>query len=203
MKWIIGIVSALGISVLSIGLALLFVGSDSSIAGPDENVSASNGLSTAINVHGDWSIDVINPDGTLAEHREFTNQFVGQTELVNLLTGKMVAGGWRIALDSTLDNGTYKLYQIVEEDDPQNLSSNLEKNLTILGGDSLQLNGSFTGTVNYSIGVVSAYLGECEGNAAGVNCYKNFEQFSRKPIAPIDVLADQQVNASVLYTFGN
>ena len=76
MKWIIGIVSALGISVLSIGLALLFVGSDSSIAGHDENVSASNGLSTAINVHGDWSIDVINPDGTVAVHREVSNALI-------------------------------------------------------------------------------------------------------------------------------
>jgi len=51
-----------------------------------------------IKVHGHWTIDVKNPDGTLVEHRDFENsiQYDGQNYLVGLLSGYAVNGGYGI-----------------------------------------------------------------------------------------------------------
>ena len=61
------------------------------------------GQSTArIGVRGDWSIDVLNPDGTPAGHYEFTNALFpsGEQTLAELLRGNRVAGRWQIILRS-------------------------------------------------------------------------------------------------------
>jgi hypothetical protein len=57
-----------------------------------------------IKVHGHWSIDVKNPDGTLAKHVEFENSLVspgqGDQLLAGLLGGFSVPGDWAIRLVS-------------------------------------------------------------------------------------------------------
>ena len=57
-----------------------------------------------IKVHGHWSIDVKNPDGTLAKHVEFENSLVspgqGDQLLAGLLGGFSVPGDWAIQLAS-------------------------------------------------------------------------------------------------------
>jgi len=64
---------------------------------------ALKGLTTGITVHGHWIIDVRNPDGTLAAHRDFENAIVspGVGLLSNLLEGNFVPGGWQIELGGT------------------------------------------------------------------------------------------------------
>jgi hypothetical protein len=55
-----------------------------------------------IKVHGHWTIDVRNPDGTLAEHREFENSLQDDGfNLANLLAGTITAGEPVISLTST------------------------------------------------------------------------------------------------------
>jgi len=53
-------------------------------------------------MHGHWVIDVRNPDGTLAEHRDFENsiQFGGQAYLIGLMAGYVVPS------DYVIDIGT-------------------------------------------------------------------------------------------------
>jgi hypothetical protein len=62
--------------------------------------------SQGIKVHGHWVIDVRNPDGTLATHREFENSLTGASQgqllLGGLLSGYYVAGGYAIELGSNL-----------------------------------------------------------------------------------------------------
>jgi len=57
-----------------------------------------------IKVHGHWTIDVKNPDGTLAKHVEFENSLVspgqGDQLLAGLLGGFSVPGDWAIRLVS-------------------------------------------------------------------------------------------------------
>jgi len=63
--------------------------------------AASNGQHEGITVHGHWTIEVRNPDGTVATHREFENSLVsgtGPNLLVGLLSGNYVAGPWTIVL---------------------------------------------------------------------------------------------------------
>lgn len=56
--------------------------------GVDERKSSGGGLMQGIKVHGHWTIEVRNPDGTLVTHREFENslrQSTGSPLLANLL----------------------------------------------------------------------------------------------------------------------
>ena len=56
-----------------------------------------------IKVHGHWTIEVKNPDGKLVSHTEFENALVqpeGAQNLVNLLLGSFVSGGYMIYVAS-------------------------------------------------------------------------------------------------------
>jgi len=55
------------------------------VSAPDESDTTSEG----IQVHGHWTIEVRNPDGSVAERRQFQNALVGD----NVLNGLLV-GGW-------------------------------------------------------------------------------------------------------------
>ena len=84
--------------------------------------------SEGIKVHGHWTIEVRNPDGTLAERREFDNILgpTGAETLVNLLGRRNSVGGWHIRLSATsaadnafLDGSSNPSYgAITESTDP-------------------------------------------------------------------------------------
>src|SRR5262245_29203749 len=58
-----------------------------------------------IKVHGHWTIDVRNPDGTLASHNEFENACALCADmLAALLTKQQTMGSWLIQLGD--DNGS-------------------------------------------------------------------------------------------------
>ena len=54
-----------------------------------------------VKVHGHWVIDVKNPDGTLAQHREFENSLSNPNIMVALLYGSEVAQDFTINLGGT------------------------------------------------------------------------------------------------------
>jgi hypothetical protein len=73
-------------------------------AKPATEPAATNGQREGITVHGHWTIEVRNPDGTVATHREFENSLsasTGPNLLAGLLSGNYVAGPWNIALRGT------------------------------------------------------------------------------------------------------
>jgi hypothetical protein len=51
-----------------------------------------------IKVHGHWTIDVRNPDGTLASHRDFENSLIGPVVLSTSLARTAVTGLWSLTL---------------------------------------------------------------------------------------------------------
>ena len=55
-----------------------------------------------IKVHGHWTIDVKNPDGTLAQHHEFENSFQpgGSIAIIQLITGIAIPGDMGIGVTS-------------------------------------------------------------------------------------------------------
>jgi hypothetical protein len=64
-----------------------------------ESPSSGKPGNEGIKVHGHWVIDVKNPDGSLAGHRDFENSLAdGGQLLVGLLSGYFVAGGYDITL---------------------------------------------------------------------------------------------------------
>src|SRR5207245_48179 len=55
-----------------------------------------------IHVHGWWTINVMNADGTVAVHREFENHLDGGgQQLVNVLARKESVGSWFVFLVGT------------------------------------------------------------------------------------------------------
>jgi len=74
-----------------------------------EESNLPNGANQGIKVHGHWVIDVKNPDGTLATHREFENSLTGANQgqllLGGLLSGYYVAGDYAIQLGTSICAG--------------------------------------------------------------------------------------------------
>jgi hypothetical protein len=63
--------------------------------------SAAKGQHEGITVHGHWTIEVKNPDGTVVTHREFENSLNGATGsnlLAGILSGVYTPGPWLINL---------------------------------------------------------------------------------------------------------
>lgn len=56
------------------------------------------GSQEGIKVHGHWTIEVTNPDGTLAERREFENALTGSgsANLADIMSRQKSVGGWLI-----------------------------------------------------------------------------------------------------------
>lgn len=62
----------------------------------------SDGLNQGIHVQGSWSVEVRDPDGTLAERREFENSLVagsGDKILADLIAGNTAAGNMEVTIN--------------------------------------------------------------------------------------------------------
>lgn len=82
----------------------------SSTAAAPAAQAPAKGAHEAIGIHGHWTIEVKNPNGTLAKHVEFENGLcIGTGDLVlsQLLTGGGAVGGWEVKLgNSSIPSGT-------------------------------------------------------------------------------------------------
>jgi hypothetical protein len=67
------------------------------------STTPSSGNQEGVKLHGHWIIDVRNPDGTLAEHRDFENTATGygQELLAALMSGYAVPSDYAIFLSTT------------------------------------------------------------------------------------------------------
>lgn len=63
------------------------------------------GPEEGIQVHGDWTIDIYNEDGSLDEHVEFSNALhpTGKAGLIEYLAGESTPGQWRIWVVGTTE----------------------------------------------------------------------------------------------------
>ena len=147
-----------------------------------ENKPAKSGHE-GITVHGHWVIDVRNPDGSLAQHREFENSLVngGPQVLSQMLAGAVVPGNWSVVLGPATGNGpcsnnwtlnggsgTSENCEIVQSlatapavgDCLQNICA---AGLAITGPEtvSILLSGTIVSNQTGTIGVVSTELAYC------------------------------------------
>lgn len=67
-----------------------------------------NGVAEGIKVHGDWVVEVFEPDGTLVRRAAFSNALTsgGTDTLSYLLLGQRVAGFFQVWLDGVACEGT-------------------------------------------------------------------------------------------------
>ena len=102
----------LGVALVAVSLGSVTAAAQERPA-PDATASAqheSGGKAggDGIKVHGHWTIDVRNPDGTLASHNEFENALrgdFGAPALARLLTRDHRLSSWQIQLNSGGNDG--------------------------------------------------------------------------------------------------
>ena len=133
------------------------------------------GQKEGIKVHGHWTIDVRNPDGTLVTHREFENDLdlTGRGTLVSLLGRQKTNGGWLVELAGFSgtspcedSNSAIVACEIYESTAPW-ISPNYFKTLTLsllslnTGNDRLMLSGSATAARVGTIDLVNTAIYTC------------------------------------------
>lgn len=151
---------------------------------------AASGLGDSIGVAGHWSIDIVDPDGTIDRHVEFHNEFVGQNVLARILAGEFTSFSWNIAvggvdpicpgglLDRCYGPGTPTL-------DPST--------------DELVVTGETTATSSGEIATVVADV-DYEPGSASMFSLKSLDVASGGP-GVIPVAAGQIVQVEIRYSF--
>jgi hypothetical protein len=128
-----------------------------------EEKASGDGRHEGIKVHGHWTIEVRNPDGTLATHREFENAYQpAYNTLTGILSHVYTQGSWAIELNGSACNSSAAYCDITE---PGSGVPATSKNLMVTppnsGGAPLVLSGSIQMTVGLQIVSVYTFLGQC------------------------------------------
>src|SRR5205814_7519062 len=81
-------------------------------AGAAVQAAPRGGPREGIKVHGHWTIVVKNPDGTVAQRREFENALVttGGYLLARILAGRITPGPWLITLPGACGTDSCRIY---------------------------------------------------------------------------------------------
>ena len=164
-------------------------------------------------MHGDWTIDVFEPDGRLVQHHEFKNALLasGWIQLRLVLSRTVAQGEWGIDLhgstspqDPCLSGGSPSICGIVESTSGLSGSS-VFKNLSIsLITGGIRLSGTATAAKDGDIGRVETFAGNCAPSVAPASCVGltgSNVVTSTTLGAPVAVTTGQQIVATVNITF--
>jgi len=177
---------------------------------------ATSGPVEGVRVHGHWTIEVRNPDGTLVEHRDFENALsigVGDDHLVNVLARMRTPGTWTIVANGTPNQiceepaGTPNVCWIMESTDPTPSVLNVFKTLTVsVSAGTLILNGTLTAQRDGEITSVTTRDNHCSNSISPASCTGGNTAGSAGFTAtvlgtPVAVLNGQQVQVRVVISF--
>ena len=180
---------------------------------------SSGSSSEGIKVHGHWTIEIRDPDGTLVNRREFQNALGASGPLIlnSLVSGTKVPGEWRILLSGTggpclVTSGGAATCGILESTDSQagtgtNFFDDLTVDVPITGANAgkFVLSGSATAAVNGDIGLVSTLLKRCVAAVAPSACIGasgSASLFTTSGVSPAEpVQAGQQIQVTVVISF--
>jgi hypothetical protein len=180
---------------------------------PEANENEPSGVpGGGIKVHGHWTIDLRNPDGTLATHREFENSLapLGPSVLASNLAHQTVTGTWNIQLQGSVCSGAY--CTIYEDLDINAIGPNVFKGLTVSAPTSgpynyaLVLSGSFIAPTSGTVGAVATYVNTCTPFYAPSSCtYGSFITVADSSFTftfeNIPVIGGQLVDVNVVISF--
>ena len=134
-----------------------------------------------IKVHGHWTIDVRNPDGSLVSHHEFENALTasGIQQLANILAGRRAPGGWVIRIAGQGGpclnpvNGSARACIMFEP--PLGLTpdnSETFSTLVVVPRSGVELSASSTATASGSLDIrsVDTWVESCPSNFTPSNC---------------------------------
>lgn len=171
------------------------------------------GPSEGIQVHGDWTIDIYNEDGSLDEHVEFSNALValGQESLVELLAAEQSAGRWNFEIGEATTPAQvcpttgFQGRCFVAPIDIETIDVDQDSRL-----DTLRLSGSTEIEADGQVEFVRSVLKTCEGSISPSDCASGtgiFRSFTERALDPGDVAAVTagqvvQVQIEISFTSG-
>ena len=135
-------------------------------------VLADDAAREGIQVHGQWRIEVFDPDGTRVSTTEFENALQNPDVIAQLMTGQAVYGGWYLSLEGPsppcLDAQQTQVTCNIGADGVfygglQLHSTNLTVQFSAPGGHIL-LQGSVTAAASGTVDVVSSRFDFCTGS---------------------------------------
>ncbi len=204
-------------TALAVVLANVAMAADQAGAvGPPTMSAQRGGPQEGVRVRGHWVLDVRNPDGTLADRRDFHNAYLAEFGSLPLILARSFSmGPWFVLLeDGTSANppacgasAPCALLQGPPGPGFFNLA-NLAIVSTALSMDlnqqELLLTGSFTAAAGANITRVTAWIGMCPAAAAPSACGlgPTVRPFSgTSAFTPVSVLPGRIVQVAVTFTF--
>ncbi len=184
-------------------------------AGEEAALASADGAGESIHVSGHWTIEVMDPDGTLVRTHEFDNYLVNAPYLPELLSREHTVGGWWIYLTvisgtSPWSNGAAWIAEnpcsnFCPSTDP-NKSCNLSVSCPDSGDnlDKLVLTGIIVAEQDGSIDRVMTGSTYCPSWWSPDSCPGEetvSAPFTAVTITPIDVLTGQQIAVTVVIGF--
>ncbi len=175
-----------------------------------------------IQVHGDWTIEVRNPDGTVVERREFENAFngiSGSLAISQFLSRTRSVGAWDIVLSKTtglaadlpfLNSAGNSSFALLLESSYPYSEPNAFETLTVSsptsGGDAykLLLTGTAIAQRNGAINWVATRVVGLPGTVAPASTYEGAGQYSftaTELSSPVSLVTGQQLLVTVKISF--
>jgi hypothetical protein len=170
---------------------------------PTDNISDSTSDKPGqegVKVHGHWTIEVINPDGSPAEKREFENAYYAAgTSLPNILGRQYSVGGWEVELAGTVNAHIGESGFAIEGPTYFNTLT-----VEVIAGQ-LRLHGTAIAEHDGNILAVSTHLNELNPSIAPAPLYKMGTPvilFTGTDLStPLPLITGQQVLVTVVISF--
>ena len=173
----------------------------------------------AITVHGHWTIDVRNPDGTLVTHNVFENELASASVLAWILTRNTTIGAWEVDVMPNnsgtpcgLSGGLPAACRITESAQGTSMFPTLTVNNV---NSTIVLSGTATAAMNGLIGKVATNVGRCSSTVSPAACSEVAFRFgslsvdqaygganmTHAIIDPIQVVQGQIIQVTVVISF--
>ena len=185
-------------AVVAVSLLALVLGSPAR-AGSD--APQPSGPSEGIKVHGDWTIEIRNPDGTVASRHVFKNALVpggGDAALARLLGRTLAPFHWRVVIgDSSGPGSPCPPPPTTPPNGMPCVVTEPALAVTVTSEGTVQLSGMVTALRPASIALVETELRD-------PNTQVLLQRFTRKQLSsPIPVVAGQVIQATVVFSFSS
>jgi hypothetical protein len=188
--------------------ALVAIAIAAALVGDGGAVNAqSGGPKEGIKVHGDWVIDVRNPDGTLVAHYEFQNALANHLGASTFLNGVLArtkqVGKWAVVLSDTAGQPVNWLVEPgVGGFGAASEVLSAAAPTTGVNAGKLVLSGSVAASRNAQIVFVQTEQGDCPPPGTPGACTVNAFAFSQKDLpSPITVVEGQIIQVTVVFSF--
>lgn len=125
-----------------------------------------------IQVHGHWTIEVFDPDGTLASHTEFENALTsgGEALLSRLLVRDASMGQWEIELLGSPDPHLCPPFGCLIGPPIDTLADSNDIVVERIGNDTVRLSGTVQAVQDGSVRTVNTVRGVCGPTVAPASC---------------------------------